>query len=1159
MRRPFFLALCALLAGCSDRTKTDEHARSSALRRETLAAVRGAAGPYAALLAPRTTRLHREGVAYLASSAAVDELDVRIGARSVAVAVGPSRRAPIELTLLDAQATDLALEDGHLIATGVLTSTDRVVSFYGAQVEEWLLLRDASAPRELRWSLRADHVERGAEGELLVLDDRGHAQLRIARPFAIDAAGEKHLLGLGWDGHVVSIALDPSITRYPVLVDPVVEVPIWTVAATGFDSYGSSISGGAMTYDRASGKTYLYVGRGYGGTADRGMAEWTGTAWKARAHGGGVPNYIHEYPAITAAQGKVFSFGGCESASKCSDKDFAWDPGGGVWSDGPGFFDVWRMAATTVLGSTYANDRVMVVGGEDPIVIGDAPAIVYSGNPSGLISSRFSYTTNPPARYGAALVYDKARNRVILAGGADQSGVPYEDTWEYDASYIDSDTGSPWTKICPKTVGTVTTTCGFTARYGLAMTYDSARAKVLMYGGFNAVGGRLDDTWQYDATGWKAWCGVSAGLPACAPGALADVAMAYDIPSGRALMAGGSKSGTTFSDKTWSFHRRGGTCTAGTQCDTGHCVDGTCCESASCGTCEQCDSAGSPGVCAKVVAGSKDVDSCTPTTSSCDGAGGCKLDNGQSCASSGASSCISGFCADGFCCNSACGGACDTCAKLKGASLDGACTVHAKSVKAPGEPSCAPFLCGGAATCPTTCATDGDCASNSYCAKDGTCKAKKALGLACAIATDCPTGGCSPCETGFCVDGVCCDSACTGTCNACKASLKATGLADGKCGSAADGVDPHNDCTDARTVTPTSCKTDGACNGSGACRVYAKGTKCGATAITCADNKASGEQCNGLGDCEKDAAPSDCFPGLCTTTAGCTLKCTVDGDCAATGAFCDTTKGECVKARLPGEACTVGTQCASKSCVDGVCCNRPCGGQCEACDVEGSKGTCVSVVGDPHGTREKCATGDVTNPCKAARCDGIEPSKCLGFATSAVSCRAKGCVDGVATLSAVCDGRGECPKAETKDCRPYACGTDVCKTSCASDTDCAAGSICSKKGECINAGVCDGDHTVTSADGKEQTDCTPYRCSASGTCRDSCATTSECAAGALCDSSAGVGRCVVPAAGAEDSGGCATSATSGPTGGAFALLLAALGLLRRRRGRPLSSDGSLPR
>src|SRR5215468_7265535 len=38
--------------------------------------------------------------------------------------------------------------------------------------------------------------------------------------------------------------------------------------------------------------------------------------------------------------------------------------------------------------------------------------------------------------------------------------------------------------------------------------------------------------------------------------------------------------------------------------------------------------------------------------------------------------------------------------------------------------------------------------------------------------------------------------------------------------------------------------------------------------------------------------------------------------------------------RLLGQACGMGTQCESGFCIDGVCCDRACDGQCEACDVK---------------------------------------------------------------------------------------------------------------------------------------------------------------------------------------------------------------------------------
>ena len=56
-----------------------------------------------------------------------------------------------------------------------------------------------------------------------------------------------------------------------------------------------------------------------------------------------------------------------------------------------------------------------------------------------------------------------------------------------------------------------------------------------------------------------------------------------------------------------------------------------------------------------------------------------------------------------------------------------------------------------------------------------------------------------------------------------------------------------------------------------------------------------------------------------------------------------------------GTACGAQGECKSGICVDGVCCNSACDGQCNACDVTGSVGTCSTVSNEaPHGSRPKC-------------------------------------------------------------------------------------------------------------------------------------------------------------------------------------------------------------
>src|SRR5262249_11090657 len=147
------------------------------------------------------------------------------------------------------------------------------------------------------------------------------------------------------------------------------------------------------------------------------------------------------------------------------------------------------------------------------------------------------------------------------------------------------------------------------------------------------------------------------------------------------------------------------------------------------------------------------------------------------------------------------------------------------------------------------------------------------------------------------------------------------------------------------------------------------------------------------------------------------------------------------------KACAADEECATNHCVDGYCCTTACSGQCEACDADMAKGTCVPVAGSPHGTRPACAGASADHPCLEAICDGIVPDSCKGFVGADHACREKSCENGVETHAAVCDGKGACPAAETKKCEPFVCNAKACKTTCTDHSDCLLGYAC-------DSGVC---------------------------------------------------------------------------------------------------------
>jgi hypothetical protein len=487
------------------------------------------------------------------------------------------------------------------------------------------------------------------------------------------------------------------------------------------------------------------------------------------------------------------------------------------------------------------------------------------------------------------------------------------------------------------------------------------------------------------------------------------------------------------------------------------------------------------------------------------------LDNGTAC--SDAATCKSGFCADGVCCNSVCNGVCMSC--------NGGVTGGASG-------TCAPVQAGSDPQ--NHCKDSGTpaCLDNGWCDGAGACQ-KYAQSASC-TPQSCSSG--AECASGVCADGICCDKAC-GTCQACTAAKKGFGI-DGVCAPVAADTDPDDECEQGPNY-PTSCLADGMCDGTGKCRAFAKDTvSCGAT--QCSSGSAEGLLCNGAGQCL--TAKTSCEPYVCQNDA-CVQQCADDNDCVST-AYCNT-QNACSTKLAKGSGCSSGKECQSGFCVDAVCCDQSCSGQCEACNVAPNEGSCVAVLGTPIAPRPACAGEG--GECGGS-CDGINRNACV-LPPSGEQCGSASCASAVQSFSA-CDGKGACIAA-TRDCSPYACAGSECRADCSDSAHCAQGFDCdvtTKK--CIPvAGTCAADGVTLESSNGQSKDCTPYRC-LGGECAAPCATSSQCVSGYACDQ----GQCVAlgddPAA--EDDGcGCRIGGSSRTDSAALCSLLAAIALLCLRR------------
>lgn len=161
----------------------------------------------------------------------------------------------------------------------------------------------------------------------------------------------------------------------------------------------------------------------------------------------------------------------------------------------------------------HASSRgVVLFGGESSIVLSDT--WVWNGEEW---KQKFP-ATSPPARFVSAMAYDKARDEVVLFGGAGSDGYGLADTWVWN--------GEDWKQKFP-----AHSPPGL-SEHGMA--YDAAHREVVLFGGFGSSSGEFE-TWVWNGEDWQ------QKFPANSPGSERGVEgrAAYDEATKRVVLFGG--------------------------------------------------------------------------------------------------------------------------------------------------------------------------------------------------------------------------------------------------------------------------------------------------------------------------------------------------------------------------------------------------------------------------------------------------------------------------------------------------------------------------------------------------------------------------------------------------------------------------------------------
>ena len=141
---------------------------------------------------------------------------------------------------------------------------------------------------------------------------------------------------------------------------------------------------------------------------------------------------------------------------------------------------------------------------------------------------------SPSARRGAAFGWDADREELVLFGGTTNVGAgggELDDTWTWD--------GTAWTRLDPPARPS--------PRLGATLTWDTARRRLVLFGGGSVAEGVRDDTWTWDGATW------TPEATSTRPPARVLHGAAVDPTTAAITVVGGLRGGLDLDPDTWTW------------------------------------------------------------------------------------------------------------------------------------------------------------------------------------------------------------------------------------------------------------------------------------------------------------------------------------------------------------------------------------------------------------------------------------------------------------------------------------------------------------------------------------------------------------------------------------------------------------------------------